>query len=198
MERLIVCIQSKCNRPHLRKHYCQLQCKVLGIPAQFLLLLLAMHLHTGHYCELDQETDLAFQSITTKNYLSFPALFFFLKAGWFPWYRSQYSSKNSCQQNGEGRAVHCGHSHRNTTMEKYLRSEITQRLCVEPWPLAILSCSKHPTLNRLGKWWKWKGLLCGFFLLLYHAGAFYSQSSTHQEMAFCFLCEKQLCTYFSL
>lgn len=36
---------------------------------------IAMHLHTGHYCELDQETDLAFQSITTKNYLSFPALF---------------------------------------------------------------------------------------------------------------------------
>lgn len=38
----------------------------------------------------------------------------------------------------------------------------------------------------------------GVFLLLCHTGAFYSESSPHQETDFCFLCANKLHSYLSL
>lgn len=155
----------------------------------------------GHYWELGQDTDLAFQSTMTWFYFS--CTFFFLKGGWLSWYRSEYRCENSHVGKTERvRQWTVGTARetawwRNTLDQKYSK----QRCGIEPLPFAIFNWSKHRTWKCLTNWGRGenkKGFCVVFLLLLCHTGAFYSESSTHQETEPCFLCVEKLSSYFSL
>lgn len=169
MDRLRVCIQRKCHRPHLRRHSCG--CSVGFWCSRQLRLLPLPTPHPFKKKEKKQK----------KKQDGFP------DTGHSTAPKIVVSAKVRAQ----GKAL-CTATETNHTEQKDFRSEILKDNVQSPghWQYSTGANTQHEIIEETGEGVQRKRASMGVFLLLCHTGAFSSESSPHQERLLLPLCKQ--------